>query len=1313
MIPVSGKSSPCSSISSNCVIWQGPDIPCIDLCNGDTISDVIAKLAEKLCELLDAACDCDPNLSGLDLKCVLPNQPLELELVGTLQAIIDYICDQNNSTELPDITLPICLQYTDNLGNLVTELPLVDWATLVGNTVCNIINDIITVSQDLVNLEQRVVVLENCVLPCTPEGPTDFDVTSSCLFLDNQGQGQSVAISTLVLAIEAQFCELREAVGTVTQINAAIVAQCLSAASPTLSGTAGNYGNISGWQANPSTLAEINQNQWIVLCDLYQAVSDIQNNCCDTGCDGYQVSYTHQVIKDGNNIPTTLEINFINSSIPNGFNDCSGNTITTTDQNGNSITTNFQIVPSASGAGPVSITLSNTNLDVYGPLTLTVNACITDGSSDCTSTTTQIVPLAAPCPNVINVAATPSGDIGVTFTNTLGGSVTYQIDVINQQTQVQLGTATINNPGLSINQTFSGGAQGVTYEVIVSISTGGAFSSCPAQTVQVPGSVCISSETTATSATKDAGAIYIGNDGDSTGETASYKEFYFNTPLFQGNTGTIHEDFQGTPACRAPEVSAVAVSAGGTVTCTVSGSGTTYVLSYSTDGLTYTGSVSGGTGARSLATGQTSGPIYFRVVQDCGGGTLSAPYIIRYDFSTDVYQIISDPEDAGNLNIGQYAGGRPAGVFVARQYLECEGTQYSAPGASYDAFWYFVGKVDTQGTIRYLYVCWTSAGPVRAVLCCTCPSFILTDNFRAFCGEGVSTRIVLPYVLGDGSPVISISQNPASGTAVLTNVGTPTAAGNEITYSNTGNLNKNYADTFEVTITSDVQGECTSSAYTIQVQIIPCDIGLRYNDQDIYMFVDTLSIGNSVQAINNVNALATQLSAQFAAGGPDGFNWTGNLYILPTSSKRWLSYHKSIVDKGVSYVQSPDPLWQAIENTPASWATPGGLTSENTAWVLVISKDASTNYHDATLANGFLNQPTVEYKEDYETLSDVVEGTAVSVWAQGLSIVNPVFDQGIEHTLISLTDNQSTGADAAFLLQSIGAYTGELIPPVKYGIQTAVDLSGFIMQGLGTANPYQGATTGAGTAIKPLFDIGYQSASSADSRMLFLLDQSSDFLADPNSLTSVKDLVIKAVKGCDGLYPLSSAPNAVHRVQLCSVEGDEFIDWSSIPGAPPNPQVGDVYFSEYGKPTKEICYEVKELNVVDAPTLSVSNATIESDCDDAACSVYEIHYCAGGTMQCSPGAPQPQRFFAKIATKGCGDLAIGSVVGLVNTGPPLVSADGDCTWANSDSRCFTVQACLPLANFTNNSEYGTCDFDSTFAASGDNTACQNCQNALE
>jgi len=52
MLPVgsNNKSTPCSVISSNCVSWQGPDIPCIGLCKGDTVTDVVAKLGELVCD---------------------------------------------------------------------------------------------------------------------------------------------------------------------------------------------------------------------------------------------------------------------------------------------------------------------------------------------------------------------------------------------------------------------------------------------------------------------------------------------------------------------------------------------------------------------------------------------------------------------------------------------------------------------------------------------------------------------------------------------------------------------------------------------------------------------------------------------------------------------------------------------------------------------------------------------------------------------------------------------------------------------------------------------------------------------------------------------------------------------------------------------------------------------------------------------------------------------------------------------------------------------------------------------------------------
>ena len=62
-----------TSTSSNCVIWQGPDIPCLNLCNGDTVSSVIAKMGESLCDIvngINTQTDAEINISDFSFRCL-------------------------------------------------------------------------------------------------------------------------------------------------------------------------------------------------------------------------------------------------------------------------------------------------------------------------------------------------------------------------------------------------------------------------------------------------------------------------------------------------------------------------------------------------------------------------------------------------------------------------------------------------------------------------------------------------------------------------------------------------------------------------------------------------------------------------------------------------------------------------------------------------------------------------------------------------------------------------------------------------------------------------------------------------------------------------------------------------------------------------------------------------------------------------------------------------------------------------------------------------------------------------------------------
>ena len=93
MIPTnsSGTTNGCDNISSNCVVWQGPDIACINLCSGDTISEVTAKIATKLCDIITNGVSANPSLAGLDLTCLSIRGTTPTTLVPVLQEMVNAI----------------------------------------------------------------------------------------------------------------------------------------------------------------------------------------------------------------------------------------------------------------------------------------------------------------------------------------------------------------------------------------------------------------------------------------------------------------------------------------------------------------------------------------------------------------------------------------------------------------------------------------------------------------------------------------------------------------------------------------------------------------------------------------------------------------------------------------------------------------------------------------------------------------------------------------------------------------------------------------------------------------------------------------------------------------------------------------------------------------------------------------------------------------------------------------------------------------------------------------------------------------------
>ena len=486
MIPTNkGNISPCNPMSSDCVIWQGPDIPCIDLCNGDSISIVISKLAEKLCDLIEGTCECNPDLTGLDLKCIPVPEPLpsgDSELKDYLQLIIDYICNlPTPGSPVGNIQLATCLQYNDEQGNLVTSLPIQEFGLYIGNEICKIQEDIASIENQIALIIKRLVTLEACVLPCTPSSGTEPTVLSSCIIQ----QDTPVAVSTLLLALETQFCNIVTVLGDVVSITSAINSTCLYGTTAMLSQNT-TYGTQTNWITSPSTLAEINQNQWIAICDIYNAVSDIQDTCCASDCSSVIFAATHRIETNAvSGLPEQLNLNFTGSTIPAGYNDCGTSSITVSDSNGNSINQLFNVATLSNQAAGLNIDLVLSGLVLTQSLTVVIQYCVTDGSNQCQDTQTISIPLGIPCPSNAQITAQSETSVYVSFTTTLTSGYSFQLQAVDAVTGLVVESTTIGNPNAGVSHTFTNLAASTTYDIILLIQALGSELQTPCNLGQI------------------------------------------------------------------------------------------------------------------------------------------------------------------------------------------------------------------------------------------------------------------------------------------------------------------------------------------------------------------------------------------------------------------------------------------------------------------------------------------------------------------------------------------------------------------------------------------------------------------------------------------------------------------------------------------------------------------------------------------------------------------------------------------------------------------------------------------------------------
>lgn len=479
----SATTNGCDNISSNCVIWQGPDIACIDLCNGDTISEVTKKIGDKVCQIITDGVSANPNLTGLDLSCLNIQGTTPTTLVPVLQAMVTQICRNTSGgvpsktsarsivqADLPIMTLPACMQFNDQNGNPVTELRLDAFATLIANQVCTNLASINTINTTLTSFNTRIDVLEACVLPCSGV-VAEAQIIPTCV---TSTIGQLTNVSVVVSALESAFCALRIAVGTPSAISSAIAQTVITGSYLTLTNSAVSYGSIAGYNVNPSNLAQSLQNAWVVIDDIYTAVAAIQTNCCPGACDSIVYNYKTSNSLAANGTINGILFDFTGSSIPATYSDSSGfSKITLTDYLGSSLSTTISIATLQNQAG--GYLFSTGSLNTSGNISVDVSYSFTDGVNTCANDQSSVVNGIVPCVSPIVSAITTTGAT-VAIPNTLGTTPTFVIDILDGA--VVVATTTFTNPGTTPTHTFTGLTPGTSYTVRLTITLGGITQVC-------------------------------------------------------------------------------------------------------------------------------------------------------------------------------------------------------------------------------------------------------------------------------------------------------------------------------------------------------------------------------------------------------------------------------------------------------------------------------------------------------------------------------------------------------------------------------------------------------------------------------------------------------------------------------------------------------------------------------------------------------------------------------------------------------------------------------------------------------------------
>ena len=475
MKPINFKDDNCESKSSSCVIWAGPKIDCINLCTGDSVTQAVYNLALELCKIMEQL-----DVTNYDLTCLKIDNGEPKDFTAFINIIIQKICSLNGITDsssaktsngtISDITVNLaeCFYYNDpSNGDQVVTSPLSSYVQRIGIAICSLLSSLTAQQNALSSLTNRVATLET-------EQPVSYVLPN--LFPICVGDpNTALSLDEFAKNLEQYFCELSQAVGSNNNIYSAISAQPADFNSAKAVGTGGGtMGEKNGWSLDPKNLADGVVNVWITLADLRSAVRNIQQNCCNTLCDGIRLDFEATL----QNKVLSL---FFTGSVPDNLISClqEGSLFKIEDYSGNSVNVSVNIKNNINNPSGFAVDLDSTPLNFADDLKVTSLFCFTDPStgSMCQNYLETIVSNNLNCPTVTLTPGIYS--VAYQFTHT-SGILTYSVQLFNASNEmVQSRNVSVSNTPVVISDVFSSLQSNANYKIRLQLITINSTKSCP------------------------------------------------------------------------------------------------------------------------------------------------------------------------------------------------------------------------------------------------------------------------------------------------------------------------------------------------------------------------------------------------------------------------------------------------------------------------------------------------------------------------------------------------------------------------------------------------------------------------------------------------------------------------------------------------------------------------------------------------------------------------------------------------------------------------------------------------------------------